>query len=360
MANVTECSLHLLDDERAAIIKTVALIVLCLLLVVGNILVLAILANNREMRTTTNIFIANMAVSDLMFGLMCVPKEIVLQLSNHAWLVGGDFGSFSCKFVNFVQDTSTAVSIYSHIAIAIERFYAVVFPLRARRSSTYLHIIVVATTWVVSIGYQSIYFYFLRLESTEEGHKCVKNWGDLFGDNHLEIDKNYYLVSFASLYAIPVFIIATLYSIILYKLNCRQIVGNDFTMRSVREITQNRRVVRLAICIVFTFILLWAPIHVIILLSFFTKLNPCGFENLIFATFFLAWSSGFSNTLIYFIFSENYRNGLKNLLASCLVIHPRIHPRPQAPETTEGALTESRARSGQVQRAERTTDETVT
>lgn len=353
------CHMYLLDEKTSAIIKTVSLLILGLLSIISNILILAVLVKNREMRTTTNIFIANMALSDIMFGLMVIPKEIALQLSNHIWLVGGDFGSFSCKFVVFVQDVSTAVSIFSHIVIAIERFYAVVFPLRARRSGKYLRIFVVAATWFVSIGIYSIYFYNLKIVPAGDGYMCTKEWGDAFGDAK-EVDRNHYLVSFSTQYAFPVLVIAILYCIVLYKLNCRHVVGNDLTIRSGREALQNKRVVRLAICIVCTFVVLQAPLHIMILHLFFKWKDtaPCGYENLFFTAFFLAWSSCFTNPLIYFIFSENYRNGLKNLLGNRLVIHPRIHPRVQVGETTEGGTTESRTRSTRTHRNERSNEET--
>lgn len=270
------CTLYLLNSTTSEIVKTVVLGLLGIFSLLGNALVLAVLYRNREMRTVTNLFIANMAVSDLICPLIIVPKEIAFQHSDHYWLVKGNFGLFLCKFVHFVQDSSTSVSIFSHVAISVERFYAVVFPLKARRSSVGLRTAAVVMTWVVAMGYYAPYFYSFKVlvSSKEKGtFRCVNNWAPAFGDTD-EVQKRFYILSFVSHYAVPLLVIGTLYSYILYKIKARQVVGNDYTNRSVRDNTQNKRIVRLAISIVFLFAISWAPLHI-----FFSylSLNGIGF-----------------------------------------------------------------------------------
>ncbi|KAK5613666.1 Neuropeptide FF receptor 1 [Crenichthys baileyi] len=51
-----------------------------LLCMVGNILVCLIVLENRCMRTVTNLFILNLAVSDLLVGIFCIPTTLVDNL----------------------------------------------------------------------------------------------------------------------------------------------------------------------------------------------------------------------------------------------------------------------------------------
>ena len=51
-----------------------------LLCMVGNILVCLIVLENRRMRTVTNLFILNLAVSDLLVGIFCIPITLVDNL----------------------------------------------------------------------------------------------------------------------------------------------------------------------------------------------------------------------------------------------------------------------------------------
>ncbi|KAL0183450.1 hypothetical protein M9458_022825, partial [Cirrhinus mrigala] len=51
-----------------------------LLCVVGNGLVCLVVIRNRNMRSVTNLFILNLAVSDLLVGIFCVPTTLIDSL----------------------------------------------------------------------------------------------------------------------------------------------------------------------------------------------------------------------------------------------------------------------------------------
>lgn len=51
-----------------------------LLCMVGNILVCLIVVENRHMRTVINLFILNLAISDLLVGIFCIPTTLVDNL----------------------------------------------------------------------------------------------------------------------------------------------------------------------------------------------------------------------------------------------------------------------------------------
>lgn len=55
---------------------------LCML---GNLLVCFIVLKNRQMRTVTNIFILNLAISDLLVGILCLPITLVDNLITGTW-----------------------------------------------------------------------------------------------------------------------------------------------------------------------------------------------------------------------------------------------------------------------------------
>ena len=53
----------------------------------GNLLVIFVVLGHRKMRTTTNFFLANLAVADLMVGIFCVLPNLSLYLSPY-WKLG--------------------------------------------------------------------------------------------------------------------------------------------------------------------------------------------------------------------------------------------------------------------------------
>lgn len=68
---------HSLTVAASYILAYFFIFVLCM---VGNILVCLIVLENRRMRTVTNLFILNLAISDLLVGIFCIPTTLVDNL----------------------------------------------------------------------------------------------------------------------------------------------------------------------------------------------------------------------------------------------------------------------------------------
>jgi len=77
----------------------------------GNLLVIIIILRSKRMRTTTNYFLLNLAISDLLVALIPIWVHVVVSL-NEFW----PFGSFLCKFNPFMQCKYVAISEYTTIA----------------------------------------------------------------------------------------------------------------------------------------------------------------------------------------------------------------------------------------------------
>uniref|UniRef100_A0A1B0CP90 G-protein coupled receptors family 1 profile domain-containing protein n=2 Tax=Lutzomyia longipalpis TaxID=7200 RepID=A0A1B0CP90_LUTLO len=75
--------------------------IIFLLAVIGNSLVILTLVQNKRMRTITNVFLLNLAVSDLLLGVLCMPFTLVGTL-----LRNFVFGELMCKFLPFLQENA--------------------------------------------------------------------------------------------------------------------------------------------------------------------------------------------------------------------------------------------------------------
>ena len=61
-------------------------------------------------------------------------------------------GWVMCRLVFYLQDVSTICSVLNLVAISIERFYAIVYPLQAKTSCTVTQAKkIILTTWILSI-----------------------------------------------------------------------------------------------------------------------------------------------------------------------------------------------------------------
>ena len=114
--------------------------------VIGNVLVIAVVATNRSMQTVTNFFIANLSGADVVVGVFSIPFQFQAALLQR-W----DLPAPLCPIAPFVRDVSVNVSIGALVVIAIDRYFAVMRPLQARFNRR-LAQAVMAVVWVVGIA----------------------------------------------------------------------------------------------------------------------------------------------------------------------------------------------------------------
>lgn len=74
--------------------------IIFLLAIAGNALVIATLAHDRRMRTVTNLFLLNLAVSDLLLAVLCMPFTLIPTL-----LKNFIFGKAMCILIRYMQGT---------------------------------------------------------------------------------------------------------------------------------------------------------------------------------------------------------------------------------------------------------------
>ena len=126
--NATQPSGSISNPEKIG--KTFAYCLIFLVSLAGNTVIGIVVYKTKTMRKPINFLIVNMAISDLLLPIFLIPPEIQ-ELYIDSWLIGGPLGQALCKLVIFLADVSTAVSVQSLVLIAVDRFGAVVYPLRS-------------------------------------------------------------------------------------------------------------------------------------------------------------------------------------------------------------------------------------
>ncbi|CAL8269094.1 unnamed protein product [Arctogadus glacialis] len=120
--------------------------VVIILSLIGNILVMVILALYENLKTLNNILILNLAISDLLF-----TAGLPFWAIYHIW--GWFLADVLCNIVSFIFYTGFYSSVLLLTVITLHRYLAVVHPLSKQGSQKAGYAVAVSiTVWLVSIG----------------------------------------------------------------------------------------------------------------------------------------------------------------------------------------------------------------
>ncbi|XP_070539722.1 QRFP-like peptide receptor [Ptychodera flava] len=109
-------------------VVTLFYVVIFIFGVLGNILVIFVVCRNSDMRTSTNYFLVNLSVADLLVLVICMPVALLETYIIDIWVLG----EVMCKLVPFLEHTTAQTSVLTLVAIAVERYVAFCHPLKAQ------------------------------------------------------------------------------------------------------------------------------------------------------------------------------------------------------------------------------------
>nr|AKQ63034.1 orphan G-protein coupled receptor 24 [Platynereis dumerilii] len=287
-----------------------------LLAVVGNTLVITVIAKNKSMQTVTNFYIANLAIADVLIGIFSIPFQFQAALLQR-W----DLPEFLCPVAPFFKEMTVNVSIITLTVISIDRYMAIVHPLKPRCSRRVAKA-VMAVVWTFSLcsGIPMAIIFSVEKEELYPGryvYKCHPH----FPKNDLVVDlgKLYRLYLIIVQYFFPLIIICVAYFRVMYTIWGNQAPGSAVDARDQKLNKNKRKVIKMLVIVVAMFAFCWLPLQTYNLLSeIFQEINLYRYINIIwFCSHWLAMSNSCCNPFIYGLLNERYKNAFRQLFRTC-------------------------------------------
>ena len=117
---MAEMSREFKSRSKAKVIVESGLYALIVLfLFVGNFLTLLVMLLNRRMRTIANMFVASLAVSDLLLGVFLAASLGIPTLVTSRW----PFSDTTCQFQGYLAFSLAFASIHTLVLMAVNRCY---------------------------------------------------------------------------------------------------------------------------------------------------------------------------------------------------------------------------------------------
>ncbi|KAM6985337.1 dopamine receptor D4 related sequence [Aplochiton taeniatus] len=132
-----------------ALILGVPLIVIIIL---GNVLVCLSVLTERSLKTATNYFIISLAVADLLLAVLVLPLYVYSEFLGGIWTLS----TYICDALMTMDVMLCTASILNLCAISVDRYIAVVVPLKYNRNQfSVRQLALITATWVLSLGVAS-------------------------------------------------------------------------------------------------------------------------------------------------------------------------------------------------------------
>lgn len=285
--------------EFGANLTPVIFTIVVILSLFGNILVIVILARYENLKSLTNAFILNLAVSDLFF-------TTGLPFWAYYHMYGWTLGDLVCKLVNFIFCVGFYSSGILLILMTAHRYAAVMYPLSGVVSITGCYsILACVAVWVVSLLVASPALIFAEVQNQD---RCVyvDSYWSLWGIYQQNI-----------LFIVISCVFVTCYSLIICRL-----------LRPTAQRRKNKTL-KLIFMLMAVFFVGWAPYNVVIFLQsmrFWTKppadsktaaSNCVSSRNLDYAFYIsrlVAFMHCCLNPVFYVFVGVKFRSHLKKML----------------------------------------------
>ncbi|NP_001161681.1 tachykinin receptor-like protein [Saccoglossus kowalevskii] len=296
--------------EEWQTILTLAFSSTIILSILGNVVVIVVLLCVRS-NNCLNVYLINLAVADLTMAVFSMPFTFITLMNGH-WT----FGKEMCSITLFLMQVSVCVSIYTLTAIGIDRYYAVLHPMR-RRASKKRNLCIVLIIWIISAMSGSVQIAMARTKQYiwdgEFFYTCGEQWPNKTSAVAYEI------FVMCGTYFVPLLAMCYTYIMVGYTLWFRQIPGNADQVRDYKHIKTKRKVVEMLVVVLLMFALCWMPLHVFnIVQRVHRDLKQQDITRQINAALiWIAMSNSFVNPVIYCFMNDSFRNHLK-LICRCV------------------------------------------
>uniref|UniRef100_G3VAQ8 C-C motif chemokine receptor 1 n=2 Tax=Sarcophilus harrisii TaxID=9305 RepID=G3VAQ8_SARHA len=273
----------------------------------GNSTVVLILTKYKRLKTMTNIYLLNLAISDLLF-LITLPFWIHYDLQKH-WVLGDAM----CKLLSGLYYVGLYSEIFFIVLLTIDRYLAIVHAVFAIRIRKVVPSILTSIfTWVLAFLFSLPEIVFTRSQNENNDHTCSLH----FPHDTMGKWKQFHALKLNFLG----FILPLLTMIICYT----GIIKILLRRKSERK----WRVVKLIFIIMIIFFLFWIPYNLTMLVAAFQNFffnpdceNSKQLDVAIKVTEVIAFTHCCVNPVIYAFAGERFQKYLSHFVRNHIAVH---------------------------------------
>ncbi|CAF2855723.1 unnamed protein product [Rotaria sp. Silwood2] len=307
----------LIPEQYQIILLSFAYGIITFLALIGNSSIIYIVICNRRMHSVTNYFICNLALADCLVACFAVPFQFQAA-ALQKWVLP----HFLCKLAPFVQILSVDVSIYTLVAVSLDRYYVMLHPLKPKLS-TKTAFIIFTIIWLIALGSSIPSLFFYNVYFIDDfGYQClpyIYEKQEHYNSTKSTINRSYYIhkiyivYNIYSQYIIPFIIISCAYFRIGSHLYFSKPVGQTKYQEVIAR--NKRKVLKMLFVVVILFLICWFPLQLYNFLNVY-KPEINDFKHIVvlwLCANWLAMSNSCHNPFIYGFCSARFNREFRKL-----------------------------------------------
>ena len=226
----------------------------------GNALALHVIRPNRRKMNSTTLYSLNLVISDILFTLS-VPFRLVYYANGFDW----PMGEVLCKVTGLLFYMNTYAGVNFMTCLSIDRFIAVVLPLRLGRFRKVGNVRYICLgVWLLVLAQTLPLLNMDMTHREDDGYVTCMEYPNFEKVDHIA----YILIGAVFLgYVVPMVTILVCYSVLCSKLRVSA-RNNRLTHKSGRS----RKAIGVICCVSLVFVLCYSPYHVDLLQYMLRKL----------------------------------------------------------------------------------------
>ena len=286
--------------NTADVFLIMAYIVVILVGIAGNSLVIEVVRRKRSMHSTMNFLLVNLAISDLLTLVFCLPGMIL----SYTKQPNGQMGNLLCKFIttHTIAGVGMIVSGLTLTLISVERYKALVIPMETRFRLTKGNVLyAIIGIWIFAIAYVCPLFIFETY--SEEYHRCITSWPTSAAES------NAYWIALAVIITSSFVIMFMCYfSIIRGLYFTNTICSSNANAGMDNDGMFKRKIVQMLLIVTAVFLFCFFPFAIA------TAADIAQSSVFYKTSYFLVYCSSSLNPITYALNSTNYRTAFKEVL----------------------------------------------
>ncbi|XP_030637839.1 somatostatin receptor type 5 [Chanos chanos] len=302
--NVTNCTNGTDAEPRhgtsvAGVLIPLIYIIVCVIGLGGNTLVIHIVLHYSKTESVTNIYILNLAIADELF-MLGLPF-LAVQNAMHSW----PFGSFMCRMVMTVDGINQFTSIFCLTVMSIDRYLAVVHPIRSSKwRRPQVAKAVNGTVWAVS--FMVVLPVVIFADVLKESRICNIIW-----PQPTKIWRAAFIIYTSTVgFFFPLLVICMCYLLIVVKIRSS---GKKVHATSTKRRKSERKVTRMVVIVVAVFVFCWLPFYALNIINLVVPL-PAEPQGLYYFVVVLSYANSCANPIVYGFLSDNFKRGFRKAL----------------------------------------------